>query len=142
MPTTLPYLTPDDEHALLARATRLTYSPADTILRKGAPVGALFLIRKGTVHMELRDDATVAIARLEPGDVFGEVALLGERHAAASYVAVDEVEAEMIDGDTIEALVSVRPDFAARLFRSLAHVLAHRFRSLSETIVPPAETTH
>jgi CRP-like cAMP-binding protein len=140
MRTTLHYLTPDDERALLARATRLTYSPGDTILRQGAPVGALFLVRKGTVHVELRDDATVVIARLEPGDVFGEIALLDERHAAASYIAVDEVEAETIDGDTIEALASARPDFAARFFRSLAYVLADRFRHLSRTLVPPVES--
>jgi CRP-like cAMP-binding protein len=134
VPYTLAYLNPDDEAALLAPATHLVYSPGDTIVRQGAVVPALFLIRKGRVQIKLRDGHRTVLAQLEGGDVFGEVLLLDDPHAPASYIAIDEVDAAVIDREDIEQLVAAHPDFGSRLFRSLAQALARRWRQLTDTV--------
>jgi len=47
------------------------------------------------------------------------------------------VRADVIDGVAIRELIAARPDFATRLFRSVASALVERMSRLAERAAPP-----
>ena len=83
-------------HRQMLEATRLlephSYQPNATIVRQGESVGSLFVIERGCVEVVLmgRRRGDVTIARLCPGDYFGEIELLrGGRSIASIRAAPD-----------------------------------------------------
>jgi len=133
----LGFLTPEDETLLSLRGMRLRYSPGDAIIRAGAVVSGLCVIREGRVRLELNDrTGPAALALIEPGHILGEGALFGEECARFSVVAEDEVHADVVDGRVINELVAHSPDFATRLFHSLARSLLERLTRVAENAAP------
>jgi ABC-type lipoprotein export system ATPase subunit len=83
-------------HRQMLETTRLlephSYQPNATIVRQGESVGSLFVIERGCVEVVLmgRRRGDVTIARLCPGDYFGEIELLrGGRSIASIRAAPD-----------------------------------------------------
>jgi CRP-like cAMP-binding protein len=131
----LRFITADDESHLRPEVLRLTYSPGDTILREGTMGDVLGLIRRGRVRMESRVAHRTAVGELYAGELFGESCLVGEE-APVSFVALDEVEVELVPRVVLEARMRADPPFETRLYRSLTWALAGRVRALSDVLVP------
>ena len=75
------------------------------------------------------------IATLSAGDVFGEMAFLGDSTATAAVVATDEVDVDAIWANDLRELVTMFPGFGARFYRSLAVILAQRLRETSRELL-------
>jgi CRP-like cAMP-binding protein len=131
----LPFITVDDEAHLRPEMLRLTYSPGDTILREGTMGDVLALLRRGRVRMESRVTRRTPFGELHAGELFGESCLVDEE-APVSFVAVDEVEVDLVPRLVLEARMRAEPGFETRLFRSLTWALAGRVRALSDVLVP------
>jgi extracellular factor (EF) 3-hydroxypalmitic acid methyl ester biosynthesis protein len=139
MPTRNPFafLSVEDERRLLERARPLTLSAGTTILGEGSERQAIFVLRRGAARVERAQSGRgIALARLEPGDVFGEVSFLERAAASASVVAENEVEVEVIEGDEVRDVLESDPLLAAHAYRSLALILARRLRD-SAALIPP-----
>ena len=85
-------LTALDFRALLDLTANLraqTFEPGATIIRQGALGDTFFVILEGGVEVlwQRPDGATVLVARLGPGQFFGEMALLGDGRRLASVRA-------------------------------------------------------
>ena len=80
------------------QAERLTFQPNATIVRQGESVGSLFVIESGCVEVILvgRRSRDVTIARLCPGDYFGEIELLRGGKSIASIRAAPEGPVELL----------------------------------------------
>ncbi len=87
---------------------RLSFQPNATILRQGESVGSLFVIEHGAVEVILlgRRRADLKIARLGPGDFFGEIELLRGGTSIASIRAAPDGPVD---------LLALRPDSFRRL---------------------------
>jgi CRP-like cAMP-binding protein len=84
------------------------------------PGSGMFLIREGTVAVELRGGTI----ELGPGDFFGELALLVEDGTRVARVrATSSVRCVSIPRDDFLALVESEPAFALHLLRELARRL-------------------
>ncbi|MHB8876329.1 MAG: cyclic nucleotide-binding domain-containing protein [Myxococcaceae bacterium] len=84
---------PANELAALAQAAReLRYRPGWRIVVQGAAADRFFAIRSGEAVVEVEDDSGLAreVARLGPGDCFGESALLDGGVRTASVRPVRE----------------------------------------------------
>jgi CRP-like cAMP-binding protein len=129
---TLRYLTPEDDQLLGEAGTRLVYSEGDVLVREGAPMTALYVLRRGIVRLERggrqEDDA---LAWLGPNDVLGEGAVLGSDEAALTAVAESEVHVDVVDQRVLGEIVAAKPGFAARFFRGLAHALHERLGNVA-----------
>jgi len=78
---------------------------------------------------------------LEPGAVFGEVALVSENVRTAYVAAETDAEVLRLDLDALERIRRRFPYTGAKLFRNLARVLAERLRRATDALVatpPPA----
>jgi CRP-like cAMP-binding protein len=83
----------------------------------------------------------VAVARLGPDEVFGEMSYLEDSGATASVVAEEDVEVDMVEGAAVTSLLSSDPALAARYYRSLAVVMAHRLRNTTQSLALLREQT-
>ncbi len=85
------------------------------------PGSGMFIIREGTVAVELRSGTI----ELGPGDFFGELALLIDDGARVARVrATSPVRCVSIPREDFLALVESEPSFALALLRELARRLA------------------
>jgi cyclic nucleotide-binding protein len=103
--------------SLLAVVAPIKVSPGSSVVREGEPGDSLFLIVQGTLRVATRgsDGCEVELARLEPGDFFGEVALLTGRPRTATVTAATEAELLRLDQATVELLRRRHPDIDASL---------------------------
>jgi CRP-like cAMP-binding protein len=132
---TFSFLNEQDRRLLFRKARRLTGRRGDVLLAEGVRQRNLFLIRKGYVRVERAGHGQgVAVARLGPGQVFGEMSFLEETGAAASVIAEEDVEADVVEGPDVEALLASDTGFSARFFHSLAVCMAHRLRKTNASV--------
>jgi CRP-like cAMP-binding protein len=88
----------EDDRRLLSEKARLTkYAAGDTVLEEGSLAQALYTIRKGTVRIERTHfGRDFAIARLGPGEVFGEMSFVDGLGASANVIADSDLEVEVL----------------------------------------------
>jgi CRP-like cAMP-binding protein len=133
----LRYLTRADVDLLLDKANRLTYAAGEQVLAQGAPIPGIYVIRRGQVRIERADEgAAIPLAKLNVGEIFGEMSLLESEPASASVVAAEELEVDLIPGEHVTSLLISVPGFATRFYKSLAIILSHRLRETSSVAFP------
>lgn len=97
----------------IADAARVhLYSKGETIIRHHAEGDSMFIVHHGSVSVRV-DDAEVA--RLEPGDFFGEMALLTGEHRTADVIALTDVVAVEIAKDALQPVLLDFPELAAAI---------------------------
>ena len=110
------------------------YAAGTRIVRQGEIGDSFYVVRSGHVQVQTESEGrpNVVIARLGPGEGFGEMALLTDQPRFASVVAVTDVEAWRLPKPPFTRLLEETPDLAAYF----SQVLNQRLESLQETIYP------
>lgn len=104
-----------DAHEALAAAARVhTYSRGETILRHGHEGDSMFIVHEGIVSVRVDDNE---VARLQPGEFFGEMALLTGERRAADIVALADVVAVEITKQALEPILHDHPELATAISR-------------------------
>ena len=87
-------LTAEDRRLVIAAVTRSARLPGEDIVRQGEQGQTMYIIKCGEVVVWVKgnDGARTDVARLGPGDFFGEVALATSRPRVATVTAVTGVE--------------------------------------------------
>ena len=125
----LKYITTDDYNTLLEQAQVATYAKHDVILKEGRLSEAIYLLRKGVVRIERSASGRdVAIAFLEPGEIFGEISFLQGVPTTAAVIAQEEVEVCILNEQNLYQLLTSIPGLADRFYQSLAYNLSGRLR--------------
>jgi CRP-like cAMP-binding protein len=87
------------------------------------------------VRVEKRSgEFPLELARLGPGEMFGEMSFIDGSPANADIVAEGYVEAYVVDAQVLEPLLRKYPSIYGRLFRSLAALLARRLRDTASLV--------
>ena len=133
MENALTSLSEQDRRLLVSCAKRQVHGRNDTLVEEGSCQRCIFLIQEGAVRAERAYlGRGVAVARLGPGDTFGEVSLLDPTPASATFIAdEDRVEVDVIEGASLDRLLRANPALSTRLYQSLAATLAQRLRDLA-----------
>jgi CRP-like cAMP-binding protein len=127
---TFRFLEAADRVALLGGAPRQVFAAGDIIIRQGARHQPLYVLEEGFARVEVQTEhGRAVIARLWPGEVFGEIAFLSNAEATAWVVADTDAEVRAIDRDHVHALVAHSPGLGTRFYESLAVQLASRLRA-------------
>jgi CRP/FNR family transcriptional regulator, cyclic AMP receptor protein len=98
------------------------FPPGTTVVREGKMSGVgFYIISEG--------EATVSIggkevARLQPGDHFGELGLIAHRERAATVTALTPLTCQVMATWDLEELVTSSPGTAWKLIRNLVDMLA------------------
>lgn len=135
MDSKLKYLTTEDYNVLLEKAQVATYKQHEVILPEGRLSQSIYLVRKGMVRVERAASGRgVAIAFLEPGEVFGEMSFLEGLPASAGVIAEVDVEVCILDEQNLYSLLTSVPGLSDRFYQSLAHNLSSRLRQTSSLV--------
>lgn len=110
-------------HQTLASATRVHFfSRGETILRRGGLGESMFVVHSGAVGIRLDDPEATGwqqVAKLGPGSVFGEMALLTGEVRTADVVALDDVVALEIGKDSLQPILHGHPELAQAISRKV-----------------------
>lgn len=99
-----------------------SFKAGTTIVRQGEMSGVgFFVIREGTASVSI--DGKV-VARLGPGDYFGELALISERARMATVTAETEIECLDISFWHFRRFAKSNPDVAWKLLQRVVDLLA------------------
>lgn len=91
----------------------------ETLIREGEPGDSLFVVVSGELDVVRGSGADeVALARVGPGSVQGEMALLEERPRNATARAITAVEALRIPGPAMLELLATRPEASLAIVRT------------------------
>lgn len=106
---------------LLQRCQRRTFQAGETLIVQGDPARSFCVLSDGqlkVVQASASDaSVTIELARLGPGDFFGELALVSDSPRIASVVAVTDGEALEFPGAVLQQLVASHPAAEAALHR-------------------------
>jgi len=125
----IPVFSSLDEEALAALATKVdrhTWVPGEDIVVQGDGGASLFVVESGMteVLVEQQDRRHLPIARLGPGEVFGEMALLTGEPRSATVRAVAYTTAFEIRRNQLEPLLMANPTLVNQMSAILAVRLA------------------
>jgi CRP-like cAMP-binding protein len=109
------YLTDPDLSRLARIGRRRSYAAGDAMVEKDSDRGGLFVILSGSAEVE----AGGAIHMLEPGDFFGEMALLAGSRRTATVLATEPVEAMVFETMHFRAFLIENPSVAVTLLEGV-----------------------
>jgi CRP-like cAMP-binding protein len=103
----------DDDLAAVVRAGRHVHLPADwSLISEQTPADKAYLIVDGEVSVRKGGQE---IARLGPGDVIGEMAIVGHKLRSASVVSLTPLEVIHFTRDSVQELLDEVPAFGEAL---------------------------
>ena len=126
-------LTEDQLNSLSPFTYRKNFGPGELIVEEGHTGNGLYLIVSGNVEAVkgLGTEQQQIVNKLGAGEVFGEMALLGEWPRSATVRAVDNVECLGIDRWVFLAQVERQPQVGIRML----HILAQKLRDSDARLV-------
>jgi len=122
----------DDVAALLRQSTRMDFESGETVFLEGDEGHAMYIVTQGA--FEVYRNVTgkhVYIASIDPGEHFGEIALLINRPRSASVRAIQSSSVIRL---TKHAIMSEHRA-AALLFRNMAQMMAQRLVSVDNEVI-------
>jgi CRP-like cAMP-binding protein len=99
----------------------VTFKKGDIIFCEYEPGDTFYLIQSGRVQIvKIMDDIEKTIDYLNPGEIFGEMAILDAAPRSASAIAADAVKALEFNRENFEVLMMGNPQIALKLLKLLA----------------------
>jgi small-conductance mechanosensitive channel/CRP-like cAMP-binding protein len=98
----------------LARRMRMIiYGPGEVVLRQGDPGDSLYVVRAGSVAVQLgTNGAPKEVATLSAGQFFGEMSLMTGESRSATVVAKTDCECYIVDKEAFQEILQERPELA------------------------------
>ena len=109
----------------------------DVLFRTGDPGEELFLIKEGTIVVSKPVTGRIeqVLARLEPGEAFGEMSVFGdERHRSATCQADADAVLYSLDRESLGRFIAGNPVTAAKFFQHMAQVAFQRLRDSTDLV--------
>jgi CRP/FNR family transcriptional regulator, cyclic AMP receptor protein len=133
---------PEDVRQLLQVARRRTFRRGEVVVHQNDPADSMHLVVKGRfairVTTPLGEQATVAVSG--PGDMFGEIALLGPDHRRSATVeALEEAETLCVHESDFTRVRSEHPNVTEVMVGFLANEVRAMNERLLEALYVPAE---
>jgi CRP/FNR family transcriptional regulator len=109
----------------------------DVLFRTGDRGEELFIIKAGSIVVSKPITGRIeqVLARLEPGEAFGEMSVFGdERHRSATCQAEMDAVLYSLDRESLSGFIAGNPQTAARFFQQMAQVAFKRLRDSSDLV--------
>jgi CRP-like cAMP-binding protein len=121
----LAVLSDQDRETLAAAVKQHQYDRGRALFLKDDPGRSLLIIQAGSVRIYLpgQQGGDLTVALLQPGDFFGELALLDGGPRSASAVATEDTAILTLDRDDFLALLQTRPQAAKEVLAAVAQRL-------------------
>ncbi len=115
------HLNPDEMNELNRWVKSIFYRKGETIFLPGDPSDFVYFLHKGRVKLAYLDESgkrlTLAICRM--GELFGEMALLGEERRSLIAEALEDVELCIVSGKDLLRFADTHQDFSIQITRAI-----------------------
>jgi CRP/FNR family transcriptional regulator, cyclic AMP receptor protein len=130
----------DDVEWLIDHGTTRQVGEGETLIQQGVPVDAVFIVLEGRLSVLLGAAAREReIARLNAGEIVGEMSFLDSRPPSATVRGLEESTVYAIARPILAARLAADQGFAARFYRALAIFLATTVRERHRGLLIGAE---
>lgn len=118
-------LAPHELEILRKAAMEKTYSRDQEIFKEGDEGDGMYLVKEGQVQISgiVANKVRHVFSQVEPGEIFGEMAVLENKPRSASAVAVGDSVVYFIARDIMLQLVAASPPLSLALLREISHRL-------------------
>jgi signal-transduction protein with cAMP-binding, CBS, and nucleotidyltransferase domain len=99
--------------------------PGKTIITQGKQVDTLFIVLDGELQVFSKD---VEVARLQSGEIVGEISFVDARPPLASVKALTKSSVLAVNAEALRNRLAKDSSFASRFYRAVAVFLADRLR--------------
>jgi predicted RND superfamily exporter protein len=121
---------PGEAKKVVLLGTLRTVAAGETVIREGLAGESMFMIVSGKVKVTVDVGGRPRLLnQLGPGDVIGEMALLGGGTRSATVTATETTELLRLDEQSLERVRRRSPRIAAKLFLNLSRILSDRLRA-------------
>ncbi|MBV7411221.1 Crp/Fnr family transcriptional regulator [Dermabacteraceae bacterium TAE3-ERU27] len=129
-------LTPEEMMEFAAIAPRREFARGELLFNQSDPVESLFILSSGRVRVfrVSEDGKALTISILQPGAVFGEMALVGQRMYGNHAEALEHSEVCTLSSADVERFLLSDPRIAVRI----SHLLGERVADLETRLADVA----
>ena len=115
-------LNEDDQLALARVVDELKVPEGHTLFQAGDPGDSLFIVRVGEIELFIKDTVgqKIVLTTAEPGDMFGELAMLDSGPRTATALALSDAEVLVLDRDDLVLLFQRKPEAALHMLAALS----------------------
>ena len=134
---------PEEELREVASRVKIErFTAGQALFKEGDEQACLFIIHRGVVAIRKsvsEDGEEAEIAKLYPGTVIGEMALVDQQARSASGIAVDEVSVIRVDADVLDTLIERLPHIGVKIQEYLLKTVAQRLQTSSYAMFGEAD---
>ena len=114
-------LDPSDLEKIASVLRSESYEPEADIVRIGDPGHSLYVVMEGNFAVVYPSrSADVELARMGPGEFFGEMAILNSKPRSATVRALDPVKVLVLDKEDFTRIVMESPELALHVMAALS----------------------
>ncbi len=116
------HLSVDDQRELASVIDETAFPSGSTLFHAGDPGDSLYIVRKGEIELYIKDTVgqKIVLATAQPGDMFGELAMLDEGARTATALALTDSEVLVLDRSDLVLLFQRKPEAALHMLASLS----------------------
>jgi CRP-like cAMP-binding protein len=113
---------------MIAAGRRESFQAGSSLIDEGVQTDRVSIVLGGAFSVRAAALGGKEVARLEAGEIVGEMSFVDSRPPSASVVAVEDSSVLAVPAAALRARLE-DPAFASRFYRSLAVFLANRLRA-------------
>jgi signal transduction histidine kinase len=113
-------LRPEDNRFLQSVAVERVFAAGAEIFREGERGDGVYVLKEGQVEISTMQKARRVLSRIEPGEVFGEMAVIEDQPRSASAFARQDSTVYFLKRDDILKLIESSPTFSLGLLREIS----------------------
>jgi len=121
-----------------------TYPAGEVIFKEGVAGDAFYVLYSGEVKIskliDKKEEREKVLAKLSPGEFFGEMALFDDRPRSASAVATVQSKVLLIKREDFKGLLKRETQIASSLLSSIIRIISGRLRETNLELVTIYET--
>jgi CRP/FNR family cyclic AMP-dependent transcriptional regulator len=116
------HLNEDDRVALANVIDELKVPEGHTLFQAGDPGDSLFIMQSGQIELFIKDTAgqKIVLTTAQPGDMFGELAMLDTGPRTATALALSDSEVLVLDRGDLVLLFGRKPEAALHMLAALS----------------------
>jgi CRP/FNR family cyclic AMP-dependent transcriptional regulator len=124
----------DERDAILGRVRTRVFKAGDTVFAIGSPGDNMMAVLSGTIQISVPapDGKELLLAILQPGEVFGELAVLDGKERSADAVANSPCTLAILDRRDMLSFLEQHPAVWLKLITVLCERLRHTDQQLAE----------
>lgn len=123
-----------DVEWMLHSGTKLDLETGDRLITKGEAIDSLFIVLSGQLAVCSSGNPDESIAKLEAGEIVGEMSFLESRPPSVSVIVAKPTVVYQISREVINSRLTTNMEFRSNFYYALALFLSNRLRKTTDQL--------